>query len=277
MHYAECESLSRRFPELRPDIAAVDDFIDSAAAQGNLCVTASYVTQRTGRDLHEVQAILSGLAQAGLLQVRYSVLCPDTTAFAAFFEDPAEIPASVFCEVCFSEHPVDLQEDVFVLFCKEGREDAPQPGRRGRSGTDKKKDVSGDVEEADRLAVLEENPLLKQYPSLSLHYNFIIVGDPPMSKNKASGPSVDTIALLYPIAILGISILGFWLLGPLGGALFLIFAMFGYPVVATFDPRDPLRGRQRIELFEKAVFHMPAIGGILSTAVHYSARLLSRK
>lgn len=68
------------------------DVVAELAERGTGGFRASYVAQRSGRDVVEVQEALRAMVDSGELAVQYQLLCPDDGAVLRRFEQGAELP-----------------------------------------------------------------------------------------------------------------------------------------------------------------------------------------
>lgn len=118
----------------------VRDVVADLAERATGGFRASYVAERTGRDVREVQQALRTMVDSGELTVQYQLLCPDDGAILRRFEQGAELPIGQEVEEGDCARFVVQKRDLWVAYVpthklltdllKEARTTGKAPARR---------------------------------------------------------------------------------------------------------------------------------------------------
>jgi hypothetical protein len=115
MYFPEFKRLQEANPNLSATVSAVDGYLASLEGSARSHINASTVAAATNQPRDKVLGLLMAAANLKLLKLKFRLLCPAEESGIRDYENLADIPAEVYCDVCDQTHRVTT-DDVEYFF-----------------------------------------------------------------------------------------------------------------------------------------------------------------
>jgi hypothetical protein len=102
-------------PELADVIAKLDKYLARLQGNSRNHINATDVAQQIGAPRNRVLGLLMAAADSGLLRLKFRVSCPVRGHGIKDYVNPADIPETIYCDVCDEEHEI-TPDDVEYFF-----------------------------------------------------------------------------------------------------------------------------------------------------------------
>jgi hypothetical protein len=115
MYFPELNRLREANPDQAGTLIKLDRYLARLTGPARLHIAATDVAQAIEAQRDKVIGLLMAAAHLGLLRVKFRVSCPTRGHGIRDFEKLAEIPRTLYCDVCDEEHPI-TPDDVEYFF-----------------------------------------------------------------------------------------------------------------------------------------------------------------